>query len=238
MKRIMLTTATCDNRYVDVLKVFLMSMKRNAGEQTLIRADLVNGNDDIYARLKRIYENLEINHIDLPKTNWEKEKDRLLPVMYLRLPRMMATMNENWDQIMSIDCDAIVRKALDNIWDGVIPSSYKVWVRKEKKPCRRFQAGVQIFGNSPVVREYYKDFMAFLGDNWSFYAGQQAIYTMYLNYQDKIKLIPMEEKYNDCKFRQESFIWHSKHSHIDEKPFRRELNYYLAEANKLYGGIA
>lgn len=239
MNRIILTTATCDNDYLDVLKVFLVSMAINTKQQYLICADLINGNEDIYNRLKKIYGNLKINHIEFPKADW-RVRENLLPLMYKRLPRMYEMMNEGYGQILSIDCDSIIRGSIDGIWDSVEPDVIKILERidkrkeKKKKFFTRFQAGVHIFGNSVSIREYYKAFMDELGDKWEFKVGQAAIYTVYLKFKDKIKLVQMPEAYNDSKFRNDSIIWHCKLSHFSETPFQNEFKKYLIEANKLY----
>jgi len=239
MKRILLTTATCDNYYLDVLKVFLVSMRLNSRCNETICADLINGTPDIYYRLKNIYENLTINHIAMPSVDWIV-RENLLPLMYKRLPRMYETMNVGYDQIMTIDCDSIVRGPIDGIWDGVEPDTIKILerpsARKEKKKrfFTRFQAGIHIFGNSTNIRKYYKAFMDELGDRWEFKSGQAAIYTVYLKFKDKIRLVQMPEKYNDSTFKEDSIIWHCKFSHFAETPFQNEFKNYLTEANRLY----
>jgi len=241
MKRIMLTTATCDNKYLDVLKVFLMSMSINNPEKTLIRADLINGTEDMYSRLHRLYENLEIVHYDLDNTNvdWEKN-EHLITVMRLRIPMMWKTLNEDWDQVMTIDSDFIIRKPISSIWDNAVPGTIKIWdrgeeyVKKKKTMFARVQAGVHIFGNSPEIKEYYKAFMDDLGDEWAFHYGQGAIYTVYLKFKDKIRLVQMDTSYNDTKFGKKSIAWHCKHGHLKEKVFRKEFKKYLTLANEIY----
>lgn len=233
-KRIILTTATCDNYYLDIFKVFLFTMGVNGNAKEPIAADLINGNEEIYSRLKKIYNPLCINHIELSAKDWTV-RENLLPLMRMRLPRMYNTMCENWDQILSIDCDSIVRSDIGGIWDGVVPDVIKIWDRGSKKQAfTRVQAGVHAFGNSEMIREYYRAFMEELGDKWEFRTGQATVYTVYLKFKEKIKLVQMPEKYNDSLFKRDSVIWHSKLSHFKETPFQDEFKKYLIEANKIY----
>lgn len=235
MKRIMLTTTTCDNKYLDVMKVFLYTLNKNGGKREFLRADLINGNDDIYERLHRLYDRMEICHIDMPKGLDWLNHDNMILLMRRRIPTMWKTLNEDWDQVMTIDSDAIIRKSIESIWDGVEPSTIKIWDRGPKKqPFTRVQAGVHIFGNSPEVKEYYKAFMKELGEEWEFHVGQATIHTVYLKFKDKIKLVQMSPRYNDCKFKKDSYIWHCKHSHLNEKKFQKEFRHYLKLANKIY----
>ena len=235
MKRIMLTTTTCDNNYLDVMKVFLYSLNLNSKDKELIRADLINGDDEIYSRLHRLYENLEIKHIEMPRgLDWYDRKN-MLQLMYTRIPRMWETLNEGWDQVMTIDSDIIVRKPFDSIWDGVESSMIKIWDRGPKKqPFTRVQAGVHIFGVSKDILEYYHAFMDDIGEDWEFEYGQAAIYTVYLKFQDRIKLLQMPKHFNDSKFKSGSTIWHAKHGHFREPRFQNEWQKYLADANRIY----
>lgn len=235
MKRIMLTTTTCDNNYLDVMKVFLYTLNLHTQNKELVRADLINGNDDIYERFHRLYGNLEINHVEMPKgLNWYDHKNMLL-LMYARIPRMWETLNEDWEQVMTIDSDVIIRKPFDSIWDDVEPSTIKIWDRGPKKqPFTRVQAGVHIFGNSPEIKDYYQAFMKDIGAEWEFEYGQAAIYAIYLKFRNKIRIVQMSQKYNDSKFKDKSIIWHAKHGHFKEKKFQKEFQECLKEANKIY----
>jgi len=231
----MLTTTTCDNRYLDVMKVFLYTMNLHNKEKTFLKADLINGNDDIYKRLGRLYENMKIVHLDMQKgLDWTKNEFMIF-LMRTRIPTMWKTLKEEWDQVMTIDSDIIIRKPMDSIWDGVESDVIKIWDRGPKKqPFTRVQAGVHIFGNSEDIRIYYKDFMNELGNDWEFRQGQAAIYTVYLRHKNKIRLIQMPVKYNDSDFIDNSIIWHCKHAHIDKPKFQKEFQKYLIEANKIY----
>lgn len=235
-KRIMLTTTTCDNKYLDVMKVFLYGLRTHCHDKTFLRADLINGTPDIYDRLHRIYENMEICHYDFPTgRDWTKN-DNMLLLMWSRIPTMWKALNEGWDQVMTIDSDITIRRSMDSIWDGVKPGLIKIWERKKKKigQFTKVQAGVHIFGVSKEILEYYKDFMEEIGPEWEFTVGQAAIYTVYLKHKDKIGLIQMPQIYNDSKFKDDSIIWHCKHGHFDNPKFQKEFQSQLEKANKIY----
>jgi len=168
--------------------------------------------------------------------DWYDHKNMLL-LMYARIPRMWKTLNEDWDQVMTIDSDVIIRKPFDSIWDGTEPSTIKIWDRGPKKqPFTRVQAGVHIFGNSPEIKEYYQEFMKEIGPAWEFEIGQAAIYTVYLRFKEKIRLVQMSRKYNDSKFKDKSIIWHAKHGHFREPRFQKEFQKHLGRANRIYEG--
>jgi len=235
MKQIILTTATCDNDYLDVLKAFLASIRLNSGYEGVIRADLINGNSEIYDRLKNIYSNLEINHIELDRRDWHKQEN-MIHVMRKRMSSQYKAFTDGYGQILTLDCDAIVRKPIEHIWDGVGPGVLKVWLRKKKRPQYRFQAGVMVYGNSQKMRKYYKHFLDSLGSEWGFFDGQQALYEIYLKHKDEIKLISLPMDFNDCLFKKDSFIWHAKVNHMKEEPFVSTMHKYLKIAEEYYEG--
>ena len=235
-KRIMLTTTTCDNKYLDVMKVFLYTLNLYCNERTLLKADLINGNINIFNRLRRLYENLLINPICLPEGRDWLHRDNMILLMRSRIPTMWTTMGEGWDQILTIDSDTIIRRPMDGIWDDVQPNTIKIWVKEKKRSgsFTKVQAGVHIFGNSFAIRNYYRDFMDKLGDDWEFKEGQAMIYTVYEAHRGKICYIQMPKKYNDSEFKDGSVIWHCKHGHFDDPKFQKEFQHYLHLANEIY----
>ena len=228
MKRVILTTCTCDNRYIDVLKVFLMSMRYH-GNKDLIVADLINGNKEMYAGLMRIYPNMEINHIIIPEVT-------LLKLMHTRPPQMAKKLTEGWDQIMSMDCDVIIRGNIEGIWNNVEPSTIKIMDKgSTKKDNYRFQGGVYLFGVSQVIKDYYNDIMDIIGGEFDFFDGQAALYRVYKNkYSKQITKRNLSKKYNCSRFKKNSLVWHCKHAYLDNEKFQKEFQIYLKEANKYY----
>ena len=237
MKKVILTTTTCDNKYLDVMKVYLYTMNLYCPEKTLIRADLINGTPEIYKRLGRLYDNLEVCHVEMGEgLDWTQE-DNMIHLMRRRIPVMWKTLNEDWDMVMTMDSDMIVRSDISEIWGDVEPSTIKIWVKPEKKATSftKVQAGVHIFGNSPVIKEYYKAFMDRLGDNWMFRKGQPMIYLTWLDFKERIRIVQMPKKYNDSKFHNDSVVWHCKHGHFNEEKFQREFQRNLVKADEIYG---
>lgn len=236
MKQLAVTTCTCDNKYVDVFKVFLVSMRIHNGQELTIKADLYNGNEDIYRGYRKIYKNLDITHHSLPGEDWEVE-DKTLMIMRPRIKRIYDLLLEGHEQILFIDCDTIIRHNLDGIWHDVESNSIKIWDRggkREKSGRARFQAGVHIYGNGEATREYYKDWLNDIGENWQFFDGQRQMYFTWLKHKEKVKLINLDKKYNDLHYGKDSHIWHARHTHLDEWPFKIEFDYYLKQAEELY----
>ena len=234
MKRIILTTA--DVQYLDVLKVFLMSMRYH-GNDYPIRADLINYTDDQVGRLRNLYPNLEIARIVIPSEG--ELEQRLLRLMHTRPPQMWKALNEDWDQILSMDCDIIIRGRIDGMWDGVAPGVFKILDKGHRQSDKgRLQGGVYIFGNSPGIREYYKELMDLIGAEFGFWDGQTALYTLLKKYDKKITFVGLERKYNDdrkLKMDKKSLVWHCKHGRLGLKRFEREFEFYLKKANEYYG---
>jgi len=228
MKRIILTTVNYD--YYNMIKAWLMSMRLHNNDY-FIRADFINGNDKIYKCLHNIYPNLEIIHYDIPKE--ESPAQNLLNLMYTRPPQMMKAIDENWDQIMSMDCDILIRGSLEHIWDNVEPSVIKVKHRKSSTAIGKFQGGVYILGNSPTIKLYYQSIMEKIGKKFAFYDGQAALYLSYINYKEKMKLVELENTYNDLKFGSNSIVWHSRHGHLNDPKFAKYFDKCLLEAKKL-----
>ena len=230
MKRIILSTVNLD--YLDVAKAWLASMRLH-GNDYHVRLDFINGDMNIYSRLHKIYPNLLVVHHDIPKV--PDIKQNLLNLMYTRPPQMWKALNEDWDQICSMDCDTLMRGSISGLWDGVEPGTIKIRDQGTKvNPVRRYQGAVYIFGNSPEIKAYYKDVIDTIGSEFAFYAGQLALHTMAVKHQASIRFVPLDKKYNDNKFKKDSLIWHSKHGHINEKPFSKYLQTCLVEANKYY----
>jgi len=227
MKRIILTTA--DLNYFKVVRVFLASLRYNKNDYT-VRLDFINGTEAACAELKLIYPKLEINTISIVPTE-DKDKN-LLAILWTRPPQMWKAMNEDWDQILLMDCDVVVRGSIAGIWDNVEPSTFKILYKKEKsnntKTCT--QSGVHIYGNSETIREYYKRIMDRAGAQFAFWDVQRAMYEIYLEFKDKIKFVPLDRKYNDDRYkelRQDSLVWHIKHGRINmDTPFKREFERY------------
>lgn len=233
MKRIIITIATCDNKYLDIFKAFLMSLRLNAGHNYPLRAILVNGNDNIFSRLKRIYPAIQIEPVTLPHKDWTKDEN-LIDIIRLRPQQMMNTLNEDWDQVLSLDCDSLVMKSLDNIWDGVVPGSIKIWERKHESGIM-IQGGVYILGNSEYIKKLYMECVDILKKPFALKFGQICLYLLYKKYSEHIKHIQLDNSYNDKYCRADSFIWHCKHKNvIKNRAFAKYVNKYYKNAEEIY----
>jgi len=231
MRRVILTTCTCDNWYVNVMKVFLVSLKRS-GCDVPVHADIINGNDETHRQLRGLYPSLEINSIEIPgEHNWEDDQE-LVKIFRTRPGQMTRELEAGWDQVMSIDCDTIVRRPIDKIWDGVVPGSLKIMDRgKKRKSYNRYQGGVYVWGNSPLVREFNRVMIERIGTNFEFFDGQRTKYELMAGeFKDKIQHVQLDRKYNDNHFGDDSIIWHAKHGSLKRDKFAKEFNRYLSEA--------
>jgi len=232
MKRIILTTA--NNRYFDILRAFLASMRYH-GNNTEIAADLINFTDNQVGSLCKIYENLTVSRIDIPYTTKVPETD-LLRLMYTRPNQMWRALNGPYEQVMSMDCDILIRGSLEHIWDGVKPNSFKILVKKCDKNNSKthFQGGVYILGVSDATISFYKEIMDTIGSEFGFWDGQRALCEIYEKNRDGIELIKMDRTYNDerkLNMNKKSIVWHIKHRNFDLKIVKKELNKYLQIAN-------
>jgi len=233
---VILTTATCDNEYRNVFRVFITSLRENIPEQNrpAIIADLINVDDKTVKTFTSIYPNLKVNSTLLPGADWT-DRNNTIQIMRIRPHTLLATMNEGWRHVVTIDCDSIIRGDIKELWNDVGQDNIKILYRPERKnEFTRFQAGVWCIGNSEITRRYWRELIDFLGNNWTFYDGQTAMYKIWFQkYRHAIPLIKLEKKFNDWEFNKKSIIWHSKRSHINEDKFMVEFNQYL-EISKKY----
>jgi len=236
MKRIILTTA--DGCYIDVLASFLASMRYNKNDY-FIRLDFINGTRDMENYLRRIYPGLEINSIALDGYEKLSPADRLLNLIWTRPRQLWKALNEDWDQVMKMDCDMLIRGSIEHIWDDLMPSVLKVFMKKERKkrPNTYFQGGVQLYGNSPDIKRYYQEFIDLVKPPFAFYDGQRALYELWLKHKHTVKLVKLDRTYNDDRYKgfsSKSLVWHVKHGQITTEPWLSEFKKYLNEANKYY----
>jgi hypothetical protein len=227
-----------------------MSIRLHNNDEYHLRVDLINGNSQIHNLLRKIYPNIDIVHYDIPKVkdSFDNPKN-LLNLMRTRPPQMWRALNEDWDQILSLDCDTLIRTPIEGIWDDVEPGTIKILKRSNKKSsAMKFQGGVYVFGNSPHIKAYYHHIIKRIGKKFAFYDGQAALYTIYLKYQKVIRLIDLDEKYNNRILSDDAVIWHIKRDraprvywgkkarcdyHEREDKYSKYVKLCLDEANKL-----
>jgi len=52
------------------------------------------------------------------------------------------------------------------------------------------------------------------------------MYFTWFKHKDTVKLVPLDQKYNDLHFGKDSYIWHARHTHLEEEPFNSEFRQY------------
>jgi len=158
------------------------------------------------------------------------DADKTREYMVCYRTEMFVRYLEKHDAVAWFDTDCIVRKPLAGFWHDVVEDSIKIVFRPEKKEKRRFQAGVFAFGSGTHVRRMVSEWNEDVQKNPAWYKDQESLYLHYMKYRDRIKLIPMPEKFNDSSFRTSSTIWHSKEHHFLDRTFQKEYQHYLKAA--------
>ena len=133
--------------------------------------------------------------------------------------------NKGYSQVAWIDNDAIVRKPLDGLWEGVVPNSIKVWYRKKKLDEYKLQTGVYVIGRGNESVKYCSNIIKGLEgtDNWLL--PQLLMY----NELNNMKLINMGDSFNDSRFKNGSHIWHCKANHFSNPKYQQEYRKYTNE---------
>lgn len=130
------------------------------------------------------------------------------------------------DRLAWMDADCIVRGPLDGFWSGIEPDTLKILYRPEKKVNRRFQAAVFAFGVGKYVKKLIAKWNDVVQKSPEWYKDQEELYKCWQKYRDKVKLIPMKQKFNDSTFNDKSVIWHSKGHHFNDPKFQKEWAIY------------
>jgi hypothetical protein len=233
--KLILTTVSNEERYVNLLKVFLYTLEKYGGNYPVV-ADVINGTDELADGLKRLHLQTEIRNISIPKAKG-------LDVMYSRPPQMLKYLKEGHEAIASIDADVIFRKDVSGLWDGVVPNSVKFWdkgmtppISKKMKDKRfkkkymhrrlnrtdlRFQGGVFIIGNGEHAIKYQKRMIDCLPSKPAFYTWQTGMFTMLKRMKSTMRSVRMSPVYNDSCFNSKSKNYFDK---------------YLALANEVING--
>lgn len=228
MNRIIVTGVNDNPRYMDHMRVLLMSLKTNAPEER-VNVTLINCPKAYHEELRRINGNIEIRIFDLPNcgaiARIIKKHMSVLECMF------------RYDKVMWLDNDIIVRKPLDELWEGVDKNTLKIWKKKHKADKYKMQAGVYVAGNGKALQKWIREvirregkFLDSPGVHSDGYGSPHWMVSQELLYHclnDEIKYVKLPRIYNDQKFKEESVIWHCKGSHFEEPAFQKEYKKYL-----------
>jgi len=224
---VILTTINNNPHYQNTLKVFLQSLKENAPEE-FVKIFLVNNKKSFGDRLKKINSNIEIKHVYKDLTPSRLINKRAL--------YCYTALGDGHKKVAWMDNDIIIRGKLGDFWK-IKPDELKIVFKRKKKDKLKFQGGVVVFGNCGEMKRYFWACVkatveidrVIINRNYNWYGGQRVMYKLFLEY--KLRQVDMSKKYNDCKFKGNSVIWHCKSSHFDDPKFREEFNGYLFKAN-------
>jgi hypothetical protein len=109
-----------------------------------------------------------------------------------------------------LDCDMLVRKPLKHLWDDVKPNVLKVLYRPTQDDPFKFNTGCMLVGVGPATAHMIRDWHQSMERSTEFFDDQLYLWQAYLRMKGLVKLVPLDEKYNDCHFNPESVIWHAK----------------------------
>lgn len=217
MRNIIVTVSSCDKAFFQQLEVFLSSIKKNTSENVCV--GLINGSEEHIKKVMNIMPTSDIVLIEINNpTRFDFAKARF------EIIRKKLECNY---RVCWLDCDIIVRKPLDNFWDGIEPRTMKLVVREGKKDRIKFQIGVVGFGNSYIIKSYIADVRDKLVNKTKWCSDQTEAYRVWKNYKRLINIEKLGIEYNDSEFDNDSVIWHCKSSHFNEEKYQREFKKYL-----------
>lgn len=225
MSRVIVFTTTVDEPYWSMTLVALHTLYVHDGHWP-IHLHLINGTDAHEDQARFI--NPDVSAVE----HQRPFKQTPFTVTFSRPRVMMDLLDSGIDQILSLDGDVIVRGPLEGIWDDVEPSTLKIWFKgNQRKERTRFQGAVYLFGNSSETRAMYRDFIDRLGHPKGWYDGQEGLYTTWRRHKNHVRHVQLDVKYNDNLMSPHSLIWHVKHGHYDEQPWKKEWSKWKVEVD-------
>ena len=129
------------------------------------------------------------------------------------------------DRVLWLDCDTIIRKSLSGIWGN---GDFSVLYRPQGTADFKFNSGITMFKNTKAVRTLVKRW----GKLVEKHPGRYDQYTLWLAYKksaDSLNFVPLDVKYNDHRFNEDSVIWHGKGHCRFFKKWKREYAKYESE---------
>lgn len=233
MKRLIYTTSSSDDFHIDQLKVFLCSLYENGGHWPIV-IDIIDGTKNIDEDLFKINSDIyKINYVNYDIVNIKENQRFNIPiynlnVMWSRPIGLVKILDSDVEQVISIDTDIIIRKNISKIWDNLDPGTIKWFYRPNKKSIGvRVQGGLIAFGNSDKIKKYYREVLKRCGDSKSPFVMQESLYNVWI--EMKLKMIDIGRSYNDDgEFNDKSRVWHCKHSHYEDKKWKKEFSKYIS----------
>lgn len=227
----MIVTAIDDNpHYMEGLKVFLFSAKKNIPKEWFY-IYLMNCSSEYVNELYSINPNIIAEKTITNETN---------PFVrnYVRYGILLKLIKEYNDthKFAWLDNDIIIRKDLEGLWDDIKPETLKIWYRKHyhknlkkrKRPEVFFQGGVFVVGNGKPIKKWLSNIIHNVKDKTDWYATQAQMYLCWKS-NKKIDFVQLNTIYNDTVFDDNSYIWHCRQSGFDNEKYQKEYREYLNE---------
>jgi len=232
------------DKYINHIKVALLSLTKT-GCCLPITVYLIDCVPEIGKDLKKLYKNLKVENIPITaqkrKTpcTWGGNPLRFVMMRekILAVKKALADDNNKW--VLFIDCDVIIRGSLVPLVNGLVgrcrpyESRLTVLHRPEiESDGWKFNSGVIGLTNTPATKEladlWYKESLSH--DELS--CEQEGLYKAYSKMKDKIKLIPLESRFNGWNFRDDPVIYHCKGKYFNYLPFKSLFFPLLFEAQR------
>ena len=213
-----------DISYYDYLIAFIKSCAINCRPEPLT-VYLINTDD--MEHLKKLHPRLEINYV---KTR--KDGDSLKNFAVCYCTKGFKELIKTNKHVAYFDSDIIIRKPVPELF--MFPDKGKPVLTVMSRPHQefaksKFQAGV-ILMNKNKKSNYFMEQWDFytwkaleLSDTW--FHDQRCLFKVYEVRKSEFVLRPLEYRYNDWNFLDDSPIWHCKGHHDNEK-WQAEFNEY------------
>ncbi|MHC4726116.1 MAG: glycosyltransferase family protein [Planctomycetota bacterium] len=228
--RIIVSGVNDNPHYMNCMRVMVSSMAKTNPKQRMMLC-LINCTPKYEKELFRRNKNISVAHVSVRDSGAIKR----INIMH----GFVLNALDCADRVMWLDNDIIVRRPITNIWNRVGENTIRIWWKNNDKISHKFQAGVYVVGNGEEIKEWMREIMRresiYIGLEGSkedghgsqFWMTSQALMYTIFTEKDKMQHVQLSEKYNDCKFRKDSVIWHCKSSHFKDRKFQKEFRRYL-----------
>lgn len=206
-------------------EVLLKSLAGNTGEY--IRVYSLEDVFDIETRF--------ITMDDVIPLKMKKRYGRIVPKSFSAMPLLKKLMDENFDEILMLRGNLIVRKSLDGIWDKIKYNTLKVRKSAGKSRLKRFYIDVILTGNSPYTYKFVTNVIAKIKEE-PFYRMEPYIFFEEIKKVDELNFTSLDMIYNCITFYEKSVIWNFKGEHFSSVIFEKEYKrLFTGEGKRVLG---
>jgi len=226
---IIVATISADRLHLEQASAMIQSLAENSPDDR-VRLYVVDGTGYPAELINPACESVEVS-LCLS----EAKKEDIPGIMSCHRTMIIKEALHDYDRVAYIDCDAIIRKSLDEFWHDVEPNCIKVMHRPHADQNCKFQAGIFAIGKSPNVVKMIDEYDKRVQRNVYFLAEQQMLYEAW--HGSDVSLVEMGSEFNDWHFDDQSTIWHCKANHFTEKKYQKEYRRHLDAAYAKVLGI-